>query len=154
MKQSLEYTFTEVFTKFKIHFYQQVFGRLKSREATLSAVETFSVEVINAMGTPTVSQFAEFVNISVANASFKVQSLIKKGYLRKERSEEDKREFHLVVTDRFREYQILSTSYINLVIKRIEETCSLQDVAAFKRVLEKMSNELMPEIVLHKHQQQ
>ena len=149
MAQSLEYTFTEVFTKFKIHFYQQVFRRLKSREATLSAVETFSVEVINAMGTPTVSQFAEFVDISVANASFKVQSLIKKGYLRRERSEEDRREFRLFVTERFSEYQRLSTSYIELVIKRIEGTCSLQDVAAFKRVLETMSDSLMPEIELH-----
>jgi len=149
MARSLEYLFTEVYTKFKIHFYQQVFRRLKSREATLSAVETFSVEIINALGTPTVSQFAEFVNISVANASFKVSSLIKKGYLCRERSEEDRREFRLFVTERFREYQRLSTSYINLVIKRIEETCSLQDVAAFKRVLETMSDNLMPEIELH-----
>jgi len=149
MTKSLEYTFTEVYTKFKLHFYQQVFHRLKSREATLSAVETFSIEIINALGTPTVSQFAEFVNISVANASFKVQSLIKKGYLRKERSEEDRREFRLFVTERFREYQKLSTSYISQVIQRIEETCPAQDVAAFKRVLDKMSNDLMPEIELH-----
>jgi len=149
MTRSLDYIFTEVFTKFKIHFYQQVFRRLKTREATLSAVETFSVEIINALGTPTVSQFAEFVDISVANASFKVQSLIKKGYLRKERSEEDRREFRLCVTERFREYQKLSTVYVDLVIKRVEEACSLQDVAAFKRVLETMSDTLMPEIELH-----
>ena len=147
-ERSLEYTFTEVYTKFKLHFYQRVFQRLKSREATLTAVETFSIEIINALGKPTVSEFAQFVDISVANATYKVQSMIRKGYLRKERSEEDKRESHLMVTERFFEYQKLSTNYIGQVIKRIEETCSLQDVEAFKRVLETMSDNLMPEIEL------
>ena len=149
MSQSLEHVFSEVYTKFKLQFYQRVFQRLKAREATLTAMETFSIEIINALGAPTVSQFAEFVDISVANATYKVQSLIRKGYLRKERSEEDRRESYLYVTERFTEYQKLSTSYISVVTQRIEQTCSSEDIATFKRVLETISRELMPEIELH-----
>ena len=148
MTHTLEYAFTSVYTKFKLNFYQRVFQRLDAREATLTTMETFSVEIIHALDAPTVSEFAKFVNISVANATYKVQSLIKKGYLRKERSEEDRRESHLYVTDRFYQYQNLSVSYMNLVISRIEQNCSADDVSTFKRVLEKISSDLMPEIRL------
>jgi DNA-binding MarR family transcriptional regulator len=148
MAHTLESAFTEVYTKFKLHFYQRVFQRIKSREATLTAMETFSIEIINALGTPTVSEFAEFVNISVANATYKVQSLIKKGYLRKERSEADRRESLLYVTERFYEYQKLSTSYLSIVAERIENFCTPDDVSTLKRILEKTAQDLMPEIEL------
>ena len=36
----LEKDFNEVYTKFKLHFYQNVFQRFKRREATLTTVET------------------------------------------------------------------------------------------------------------------
>jgi DNA-binding MarR family transcriptional regulator len=145
MDRSLEQMFSEVYTKFKLQFYRKIFQRFESREASLTAVETFSVEVIHALGRPTVSEFANFVNISVANATYKVQSLIKKGYLRKERSAEDRRESHLIVTERFYEYLSFSANYVEVVIERIEQRFNAEDVATFKRMLKTISSELMPE---------
>ena len=91
----------EVYNKFKMHFYQQVFARFENREASLTTVETFCVETIHALGQPTVNEFASFVKISPPNAAYKVNSLIKKGYLEKRQSTVDKREYHLVVTPKF-----------------------------------------------------
>ena len=49
----LEEVFQEVYTKFKLHFYQSVFQRFATREATLTTVESFCMEGIMAMGEPT-----------------------------------------------------------------------------------------------------
>ena len=149
MIESLETAFIGVYTKFKIQFYQRVLQRLSAREASLTTTEAYSVEIIHSLGTPTVSEFAKFVNISVANATYKVQSLIKKGYLYKQRSEADRRESYLYTTERYAEYQRLSDSYINTILRRIEQNCSPEDVAAFARVISTMNNELMPEVELH-----
>ena len=87
----LERLFDEVYTKFKLNFYRSIFKRFEEREATLTVVETFCVETIYAMGRPTINQFAQYLQISQANAAYKVASLIKKGYITKERSQQDKR---------------------------------------------------------------
>lgn len=79
----LETAFSEVYTKFKLHFYRKVFERWESREATLTTVETFCMEIIYALDRPTVNEFASFVQISPPNAAYKVNSLIRKGYLEK-----------------------------------------------------------------------
>ena len=87
----LDRKFAEVYSKFKLHFYQKVFNRFQEREASLTTVETFCMEIIQALGTPTVNEFASFVQISPPNAAYKVNNLIQKGYLKKVRSETDRR---------------------------------------------------------------
>ena len=88
----LEELFSQVYTKFKMHFYREVFSRFQSREASLTAVETLCMEVIAALKDPTVNEFASFVQISSPNAAYKVNSLIQKGYLEKAQSAQDRRE--------------------------------------------------------------
>ena len=51
----LEEVFQDVYTKFKLHFYQNVFQRFATREATLTTVESFCMEGIMAMGEPTIA---------------------------------------------------------------------------------------------------
>lgn len=148
MAQSLEDTFFSMYVKLQLQFYKRIFQRLESREASLTTVETFSIEVIDALGTPTVSEFAKFLGISVANATYKVQSLTKKGYLRKERSEEDRRESHLHVTQRFKDYKKLHTNYTSLVVKRVRESCTDEEIEVFQHVLEKINDNLTPEVEL------
>jgi len=60
--------------------------------------------VIHAMGEPTISEFAGFIGISRPGASYKVASLMQKGYIIKEVSADDKREFRLRLTDKYHEY--------------------------------------------------
>ncbi len=96
--------FEEVYTKFKLHFYREVFGRFSDREVTLTTVETFCMEVIHAMQMPTVNEFASFINISPPNAAYKVNNLVKKGYLVRIPSEVDKREVYLKPTEKYENY--------------------------------------------------
>lgn len=86
----LDESFRDVYTKFKLHFYQEVFSRFQNREASLTAVETFCMEIIMALEEPTINEFASFVNISSPNAAYKVNSLIQKGYVEKIRSNQDR----------------------------------------------------------------
>jgi DNA-binding MarR family transcriptional regulator len=142
----LKDSFLGVYTKFKLHFYRKIFGRFETREASLSAVETFSVEVINALNNPTISDFARFVNISQANAAYKVQSLIKKGYVRKVRDEKDRREYRLLLTERFDEYNRLNTDYVGEVVSRMERRFSPEELKTLRYILDVINAELMPEI--------
>ena len=148
MARKLDETFYSVYLKLQLQFYKQVFQRLESREARLSIVEMFSIEAIDALESPTVSEFAKFMAISVANATYKVQNLEKKGYLRRERSAEDRRESYLYATERFHNYKRLHTDYVNTIMNRLEETCTPEEIAVFQRVMEKINTNLTPEINL------
>ncbi|MCI8653683.1 MAG: winged helix-turn-helix transcriptional regulator [Angelakisella sp.] len=144
----LEQAFSEVYTKFKLNLYRRIFNRFEEREATLTAVETFCVEVIYALGRPTINQFAHFVQISQANAAYKVACLIRKGYLTKERSTQDKREYHLAVTDKYLEYNGISYDYVRLVVDRARKRFPPADVRKLEEMLTVIARELMPEIPL------
>ncbi|MDR0915996.1 MAG: MarR family transcriptional regulator [Oscillospiraceae bacterium] len=145
MGDTLEQAFGEVYLKFKLQFYKKIFSRFEEREASLTAVETFCAEAINALRNPTIKQFAEFVNISQENAAYKVQSLIKKGYVTKVRSTTDRREYHLRMSDRFYDYLRVNTDYIGTVVARVKERFSASEIETFERVIRVMSAELMPE---------
>ena len=43
----LDQTFGQVYTKFKLHFYKQIFSRFEDREATLTTVESFCMGTHN-----------------------------------------------------------------------------------------------------------
>lgn len=138
--------FIQVYTKFKIHFYQELFGVIQERETSLSTVEVFCVEMIHALNNPSVNEFANFINISAPNAAYKVNSLIKKGYIDKVQSTEDKREYHLRVTDKYYRYYNLSTSYGAQVVRRICRRFGVEQLKFINEVLQVMNEELMPEL--------
>ena len=142
----LKDAFFTVYTKFKLHFYQEIFRRFQSREASLTTMETFCMESIQALGSPTVNEFATFMCISTPNAAYKVNSLVEKGYIRKIRSERDRREYHLEVTQKYIDYYNISTSYMAEVMDRILARFSPEECAKLEEMLEVVSQELMPEV--------
>ena len=123
----LDQTFGQVYTKFKLHFYQEVFSRFQNREASLTAVETFCMEIIMALEEPTINEFASFVNISSPNAAYKVNSLIQKGYVEKIRSNQDRREYHLRPTQKYMDYYNISTGYLHTVMERINKRFTAEE---------------------------
>lgn len=143
-------SFINVYSKFKLHFYKKVFESLQDREASLTTVETFCMEIIYAMNKPTINQFAKLANISSPNAAYKVNNLIKKGYLKKVQSKEDKREFYLEVTDKYLNYYNISYQYLDTVIERVEKRFTKEELDLMEKILSVMSEELMPEIPLDK----
>ena len=141
----IEEHFREVFDKFELQFFRKIFDLVREREGSLSAMEAFSLEVIDMLGSPTVGQFADFLKISQSNATYKVNSLMKKGYLERQNSAVDRREYHLVLSEKYYHYQDLLTSYEHTVIERIEKRFSPEDLARFDGMLAVISQELMPE---------
>ena len=141
----LEESFIEVYEKFKVQFYRKIFEKVKERDGSLSAMEAFSLEIIRALDEPTVGQFADFLNISQSNATYKVNSLIKKGYLIRQNSTTDRREYHLVLSDKYYSYAELMTAYEQTVVGRMKERFSEEDVEKFDELLTIISTELMPE---------
>ena len=71
---------------------------------------------------------------------------MKKGYLEKIQSKEDKREFHLRVTQKYLDYYNISYQYLNTVLTRLEERFTPEELEVVDRVLRVMDEELMPEI--------
>ena len=138
--------FSRVYSKFKLHFYQKVFERIEGRETSLTTVETFCMEIIYAANGPTVNEFAKLANLSSPNAAYKVNNLMKKGYLEKIQSTEDKREYHLYVTQKYLDYYNISYQYLNTVLNRLEGRFSQEELEVVKKVLKVMDEELMPEI--------
>ncbi len=141
----LRKNFTEVYNKFKLQFYRRVFALVRERDGSLSAMEAFSLEVIEMLDKPTVGQFAEFLNISQSNATYKVNSLIKKGYIERLNSTTDRREYYLVLSEKYYNYISLMSSYQLDVIARIEKRFPKEDVEKFDQMLKVISEELMPE---------
>ena len=94
----------------------------------MSSAEYFCLQCIYLMEKPTVSQFANFLGVSAPNATYKVRQLIKKGYLAKENSTDDKREFVLVPTEKFlnltkeREEHLSINEMKNIMNGREQET--------------------------------
>ena len=142
----LQDSFSKVYTKFKMHFYQKMFEKLQERETSLTTVETFCMEIIYVLDKPTVAQFAQMANISSPNAAYKINNLVKKGYLKKVQSDEDKREYHLEVTQKYIDYYNISNTYLKTVMDRIEDRFSEEELKTMEHMLEVISEELMPEI--------
>ena len=141
----LKQTFSAVYDRFCFQFYRGIFDQVKEREGSLSAMEAISLEVIHMLGQPTIGQFADFLNISQSNATYKVNSLIKKGYIERENSQTDRREYHLILSDKYRTYREISGKYRDTVMERVAARFSAEDAAKFEEILNVMASELMPE---------
>ncbi len=95
---------SELYKNLRLSHYRNLFGQLREKVGSLSATEAFSAEVIYLLDRPTIGEFADFIGISQPNASYKVNSLVTKGYLERVNSDDDHREAHLYVTKKFLDY--------------------------------------------------
>ena len=141
----IEKSFNDVFDRFKFQFFRRIFDQVRERDGSLTAMEAFSLEIIDLLHNPTIGQFADFLNISQSNATYKVNSLMRKGYLVRQNSETDRREYHLILSDKFYKYISLLTSYENTVMERVNRRFSPEELEVFERILRVMADELMPE---------
>ena len=137
---------SQIYDKLRLHFYMMVYSRFENREATLTTVESFSMEVIMALGNPTVAQFASAVKISSPNAAHRIKCLIQKGYVEKNRSEEDAREYHLKPTQKYLKFRQINQDYLDILMERCKERFSPEDYEKLNEMLDIINNELMPEI--------
>lgn len=150
----LENSFAKIYTKFKMSLYSKVFNQDIDVEDSLSAIEVLCVELIYSMGKPTINEFAKFAQLSAPNAAYKVNSLVKKGYVNKVQSTTDKREYHLEVTEKYEKTYGVTYDYIGTVMKRIRERFSPEEVEEFEEILGVIDDELMPEVKLDEEEKE
>ena len=94
------------------------------------------------------SSIARKLNITVGSLTTAMNSLVKKGYIRKIQSPSDRREFHLEVTQKYIDYYNISSNYMSEVMDRIMARFSPEDCGKLEEILTVVSRELMPEVPL------
>jgi DNA-binding MarR family transcriptional regulator len=137
-----------VYSKFRALYYRDVLHKVKLRELSLTTSEVYCVDIIHNLNKPTIQEFSNFIGISSPNATYKVNSLIKKGYLKKVQSETDKREYYLDVTEKYYRYYNINQKYLDIIENRLKETLSEEEFNIFNNTLIKIYDELIPEIPL------
>lgn len=140
----LERTFLDIYIRFRLHFYRQMFALSQNGKERMSVGEVYCVEMISYLGNPSVSEFAAFAQISPSNAAYKVSCLVKKGYIEKMQSPTDKREFRLRVTDRYMDYYNINTTYAISMMDRVRAKFSDEDIKLFEDMLETMVDYSIP----------
>ncbi len=128
----LENHFLNISDHLRLAFYKRVFSVVREREGSLSAMEVFSLEVIYLLGKPTVSEFADFIGISRSAASYKISMLMQKGYLTKETSESDKREFRLILTEKYLKYIKMYEESLKFFVTQGEKKYTEEQLKAFE----------------------
>ena len=105
----------------KLLSYKDMFCGIKEKSGSLSATEAFSADIINILGEPTVTEFAEYIGISQPNATYKVNCLVAKGYLEKTVNSYDRREIHLKTSGKFSGYYKEDVKPIEQAIDALKE---------------------------------
>ena len=144
--RELERHFNNMYDKFKLMLYDRALKeRGSSAPGDLSLQEVIYMEIIIALGSPTVAEFSRYSKLSAPNTAYRLNKLEEKGYIKRIRNDLDKREFRIEATNRYREEYGVIFDYIHLVCDRIEERFSPEDVDKFREMLGIISDELMPE---------
>lgn len=127
--------FEAIYAQFRLEFYKNMFSIVKEREGSLSATEMSSAEIIYLLKNPSIKEFADFIEISQPNATYKVKALIDKGYIKKVASVDDKREYHLEVTEKFLKYYSQNNTYGDFIFDKIKEQLNEEEIQKVDEVI-------------------
>ncbi len=138
----LEKEFEKLYYKFRNNYCKNLFSSVNDEKDSLSPTESYCVEAIFLLNRPTVHQFANYVNISQPNATYRISNLISKGYVRKVLSLDDRREYFLEVTDKFSKNYGVNASFNAELMNNIHEKFSKEEIDQLEKLIKKV-NELM-----------
>jgi len=136
----LEKEFEKLYYKFRNNYCKNLFSSVNEDKDSLSPTESYCVEVIFLLNRPTVRQFANYVNISQPNATYRISNLIEKGYVRKVLSLEDRREYFLEVTDKFSKNYGMNASYNAELMATIRENFTKEEIETMEKLLKKLND--------------
>lgn len=134
----------KVYEKFRMNFYKSVCKQIESKDDKLTVLETITLEVIDILNEPTVNDVARFLEISQPNAAYKIGTLEKKGYLTKVQSKVDRREFHLVLTDKYYDYAEEKNEEIKNMLCKLTENYDEKELESFSRMLNDINKAMEP----------
>lgn len=139
----IEEKFDKVYRRFKLNFYKNILGSDERKEANLTVSESFCAELIDSLDQPTIGDLVKFLKVAQPNITYRVNSLVKKGYVEKVNSKVDKRIVHLRVTQKYKDYQSFKNSYAREVIKMTEANLEEDEIQVLEKVLSLMADELV-----------
>ena len=128
----------KTFQKLRLEFYRKIFTRVRERDGSLSAMEVFSLEIIYALGRPTIGQFARFIGISQSNATYKVNSLMKI----RQPSQEDGREYNLELSEKFYGYSDMLEENVRTITRNVLEQLTPEEIAVIDKAADILNKEL------------
>ncbi len=134
---------SELYRNLRLSHYRNLFGQLREKAGSLSATEAFSAEVIYLLDRPTIGEFADFIGISQPNASYKVTSLVTKGYLERVCSDDDHREAHLHVTKKFLDYYGRQLPDMKSAVSSALTSFTEQEVELLSKLFHKLNRHLV-----------
>ena len=133
--------FDIIYKRFRIELYRHIFEMLGKQECPLSAMDYFSVETVFLLGDPTITEFAKALCISQPNATYRVKSLIDKGFIEKVKT--DKRTtFRLRVTEKFMKYYHEEMGFGNLIFEKLSAQFSEEELAQADKIFQKFVAQL------------
>ncbi|NCC67365.1 MAG: MarR family transcriptional regulator [Clostridia bacterium] len=131
-----------LYEKLRLMHYRSLFGRIHEKAGSLSATEAYSVDVIYILREPTIKQFSDFLGISQPNATYKINSLIEKGYIEKVPSDADRREYHLHIADKFYTYFDEKNAFMQQAVEKLRENHSPEELVLFEKMLHELNDAL------------
>lgn len=135
----LEQSFEKLYLQFRLNYLKQTLAVNNNGDGALSAAEYFCAEAAYLLGNPTMSEFAAFLNVSLPNANYKTGNLIRKGYLKKEACEDDKREFRLSVTPKFVKDYSINGRETRYALRRIRECFTAEEYDNLDKMIIRIS---------------
>lgn len=141
----LEKEFERLYFKFRNNYCKNLFSSVDENNDSLSPTESYCVEVIFLLGNPTIHEFANYINISQPNASYRINNLIRKGYVQKIESTVDRREFHLEVTEKFLNSYGANSSFHSNLMNGIREKFTQEELELFEKMIKKIVDEILVE---------
>jgi DNA-binding MarR family transcriptional regulator len=132
----LEKEFEKLYFKFR----NNLFSSVNEEKDSLSPTESYCVEAIFLLNRPTVHQFANYVNISQPNATYRISNLISKGYVRKVLSLDDRREYYLEVTDKFSKNYGMNASFNADMMNGIRDKFTKEEIVQMEKLIKKLND--------------
>ncbi len=126
----------EIYSHVLIRYYQNLFARNNKEITDLNAMEISMLEIIYHLQQPTYSELSSFMNISQPNLTYRINNLIKKGYVESIAGEKDRRKHYLSVTGKFLDFYEIDNEYLNQISWQVMEQLSPEE----NQVLEKILN--------------
>ncbi len=139
----LEKEFEKLYFKFRNYYCKNLFTSVNEDKDSLTPTEAYCVETIFLMNRPTVHQFANYVNISQPNATYRISNLINKGYIRKVLSTTDRREYYLEVTDKFSNTYGINSPFSTELMKGIREEFTQEEIEQMEKLLQKIVEKVL-----------
>lgn len=106
--------------------------------SNLSVNQIQYIQAIGKLKNPTISEIAEELKITKASATTGINKLVSLGYAKKSQSTQDKRIFHVTLTEASETFIRLNQQALEEYVAFISHLLTPEEVEQFKKTLEKL----------------